>query len=50
MEFKLIRLEKEMKNLDKLAYNKLFLIFVGMPVLGLLTWLGVPLIMQIFKH
>jgi hypothetical protein len=40
MELKLIRLEKEMRNLDKLAYNKLFLIFVGMPVLGFLTWLG----------
>ena len=47
MEFKLIRLEKEMRNLDKLAYNKLFLIFVGMPVLGLLTWLGVPLILGV---
>lgn len=44
MRLKLIRLDREMKNLDKLAYNKLFLILVGMPVLGFLTWLGLPLI------
>ena len=44
MEFKLIRLDKEMKNLDKLGYRYLFFIFFGMPVFGLLTWVGFPVI------
>lgn len=44
MEFKLIRLDKEMKNLDKLGYRNMFAFFVAFPAFGLLTMLGCPLI------
>jgi hypothetical protein len=47
MEFKLIRTDKEMKNLDKLGYRNVFAFFVAFPAFGLLTMLGFPVIFGI---
>jgi hypothetical protein len=47
MEFKLIRADKEMKNLDKLGYRYIFFLFVAFPAFGLLIWQGLPLIFAV---